>query len=887
MKKIYLLPLITLFFGFNGLIKSATFTSVSSGTWSAPATWSVTGVDADGIPDLDDDVTINAGHTIDLSVSINAFRTLVISGSGILRANGRRLHAHGDFTNNGSLIGVVSFQVYSNCVLNSSTTLTNGGDWYVRNGTLTISSNTIIRKSNFFYINAGGVINHGSYTLTGGSLIISSVWRNEVGSFLQVAGGGLSSSGILDASALSNTVAYSGKSTIKATTYYNLSLLNLDEKTLLNNTTVLNDFTLEYTFSSNNNRLNMNFHNLTIGGNWSNLVNTTILNQGVITFNGSGNQLITRSATEQFNNLVINSTGTVTLGRAINVSQSLTIQNGTLDVSPSNFQINIQGNLTNNGLINTRAGIINFNGSNAQTVSGTSPIPFYNLVLNNVSGLIFNSGSTLSNALTVSNGNFNSNGNFTLLSDASSTARIAPVGSGGSFSGQMIIRKFISARSTFTNTPEKAYHDLSSPVQNTTIMDWDDEIYMSGIGPNDGIPGPAGVDGSSPMFPSSYVWDEPSVSYIPITGSNFPIESGKTYHIWLADNLSAWNAKAIDTRGVPTFGNNTVNLSFTSNAGGYGGLYDGLNAIGNPYASAINYSACVKTNMVSGIQMLNGSGNYAEYSDNVLIPSCQGFVVQAAGPGASVMFTESSKSTSTTSLFYRGVSDYAVKLIYSSPSNQYYNENTIKFNINASAGFDKGIDAVYLKSPIEGAAAMYMAIGEKGGLITNAISPDEDEVTIPLSLFTPSKGIYYIESSVLNTASYSKVWIEHVKTGKKYDLKDGSIAIEGDENETNKNYVLRFSKSAENNTISQAAFENDLVVFNIENALILKANSSNHLVTSLSIYDLSGKLIMDYSDVSVVVGSTMEFDISNLAKGLYIVNAIDSNNHLITKKIVK
>ena len=48
-------------------INAATFSSVSSGTWSAPATWNITlGTDADGIPDSDDDVTINGGNSISL-----------------------------------------------------------------------------------------------------------------------------------------------------------------------------------------------------------------------------------------------------------------------------------------------------------------------------------------------------------------------------------------------------------------------------------------------------------------------------------------------------------------------------------------------------------------------------------------------------------------------------------------------------------------------------------------------------------------------------------------------------------------------------------------------------------------------------------------------------
>jgi hypothetical protein len=204
-----------------------------------------------------------------------------------------------------------------------------------------------------------------------------------------------------------------------------------------------------------------------------------------------------------------------------------------------------------------------------------------------------------------------------------------------------------------------------------------------------------------------------------------------------------------------------------------------------------------------------------------------------------------------------------------------------------TVGFDKEFDMVFLKSPNLNAPSMYMSTGEKGGVITNYISAESEELTIPLALFTPSAGIYYIEPSILNRANYKKVWIENIKTGKQFDMLSGGATIEGIEGETNKDYVLRLSQKEETEIHNQIGFENDLIVFNIENALNLKANHSSHSIQSLEIYDLTGKLVVEYKDIQVLKGSIMSFDISHLNKGIYIVNVLDAGNHVINKKIVR
>lgn len=874
MKKIFTL----LFFALLGLnnLNAATFSSIATGTWNAPATWTVTvGTDIDNIPDSDDDVTINGGHSVTLTSS-GIFKTLTINTSGSLVGNGQAINAYGDFTNNGSVSGTLVCKYFASGVFSSSSTYTNPGDWaFYGNISYTIAAGTNINKINYFSLNSTSTVtNLGSVTLTGSiNFWNTSQWINGTNATLQVGRSfGGAASGGLNAAATGNTIIYNSSAaaiSVYPTTYYNLTFNGAAFwKTVTSNLVILNNFTLATS------AFDLNNFNLTVGGNWNNTANFTIVNQGTITFNGSGTQNLNRNtANEQIDNMILSGSGTVLLGRTLVVNQNLTINSGTLDLNPSNIFLHIKGNFVNNGTLNCRQSTVLFNGTTNQTISGSSNTQFYNLNLNNPAGLTVNSPQSLTNILTNTGGTFNANGNFTLVSDASKTARIAPVTGTGAFAGSMTIQKHISSRAA-------NYHDLSSPVSSTTIMDWDDDLYMAGIGPDDGTPGPAGVDGIASTDSSVWNWNETSGTYNAVTGSSYPIVAGKAYEIFIADDLTSWAARTIDTKGTPNYGSKTVNLSYTGSS-----AYAGVHLVGNPYASAVNYSACTKTNITGNVLILDNTGNYTDYGSSPVIPPHQGFWVTASAAG-SLVFTENSKSTSTTTSFYRTIPNYGIKLVFSSPSLPFYNENTINFNENSNLGYDKELDALYLKSPNKTAPAIYMLTNSDAKLITNNINTNNEEMTVPLAMYTPQEGIYYIQPNVNSTDNYNYVWIENTKTGKKYEL-NSSIAVVGKENDTNTDYVLKLSKRSSESDVNQAIFDNDMVVFGSENNVNLKAINSTHYLSKVTIYDISGKIAIETNNMIIEAGHTDKIDISNLSSGVYVVSVTDLSGHVKTQKIIR
>jgi hypothetical protein len=101
-------------------------------------------------------------------------------------------------------------------------------------------------------------------------------------------------------------------------------------------------------------------------------------------------------------------------------AQSQFTNTGNLQVFPG-ASIAFFGNFVNNGTFTDQAGVY-FYGSSAQTISGASPITFYNLQGNNATGITMQRDIAISNALTLTAGPLILNGTTLTISNSASTA---------------------------------------------------------------------------------------------------------------------------------------------------------------------------------------------------------------------------------------------------------------------------------------------------------------------------------------------------------------------------------------------------------------------------------------------------------------------------------
>ena len=288
----------------------------------------------------------------------NADIPLAINSGATLATNNLALTLGGNFINNGG-----TFTAGSSAIKMSDTAATQSIAGFTTTGlvSMTKTGGTATFTGNVsgggLTINgSGGTLNLGSglthtftgtWTRTAGTL--------EGGSSTLILKGGLSGS-VAAFIAGTGTVNYAGtgaSQTVAPVTYNNLSLSGQGIKTLTGLTTINGDLTLSTTTPGS-------------------------------------------------------TTTSATLKAALAIGGNLTIgASTTLDVSASNYALNVGGNWANSGTFNPRTltATVTLQGASAQTISGATSTIFNSLTINNTSGgVTLSTDATVNSVLTLNNG---------------------------------------------------------------------------------------------------------------------------------------------------------------------------------------------------------------------------------------------------------------------------------------------------------------------------------------------------------------------------------------------------------------------------------------------------------------------------------------------------
>lgn len=874
-------PLLTLFAFMSCLSAgAATFTSAGPGMFNVQGTWTFVGSDANGIPDNDDDIVIN--HAVSLDASSNA-RNITINGSGSLNTGpGTFVMLNwGSLVNNGSISGNGSWQFRAAGTYSGNTLNPNGSVYFYANYTIAAGV-TMIKNTGAVIIGSGcTVTNNGVVALNNAGtgymqfVSTSSHWINASGANLQISANFVGN-GILTATAAPNHVNYKGAATsIKAGTYYNISFsgTSASTKVLSGAITVLNNFTIGTLMT-----LNCNNFNISVGGNWTNNANTTVTNQNTITFTGSGTQTITRATanTEFFNNVTLNGSGTVLLQDSIRVNGNLEINSGTLDVNTNNFSVRILRDLMDNSVFNTRQGTVFMVGSTSQTIDGISTTSFFNLTINNASGVTVNFTKQVRNILRVDAGAFGPSifGAFELVATGPTTcARIAPLGATASLSGTNWRMQM------YINGPASAYWQyLGTPMQGTTLNDWDQDarFYMSGVGGNEGT-------ACCPTFFSVRTYNTATNTYSNVTSVNTALVAGRGYMVWMSDNMTGLTSPLIfDTRGTPN--NGTINRAVV--AGGSGA---GYNLVSNPMPCPVTYSSVVAASSATlspNFLILQENGSYATNPNSGTIATSQGFMCIATTSG-NITFTEASKSTTANPNIIRQIAGNEIRIKAGNQVNGMGEETVVKLLPGADARLDYATDLPYLASPYDNATHIWTQNADGDQFILNALGTEEEHLMIPLNVTSSTPGIQTLTFKDLNTVTeYNCAWLEDLTTGQRINL-NAADTYQYDEAEmgTTRNFILHFERT--NNCTfdlqsSEVSLDAQTNVFVSGNQLFAQFEFETEQSVTIGVYDLSGRLVSDLTTMNV---GTQTVALENPgAHGIYLVR-IQSGNQLSTKKI--
>ncbi len=875
MKKLVLFPFLIIC---TNALNAATFTSnVVTGNWGVAGSWTFVGFDDDGIPDLDDDVTIIAGHTITLTAT-SPCRNITIDGS--LNYNNRVMQIYGDYTRTGTTTssGVLYFFSATGDITITGT-YTNGGNWNFMSGSnYTIAAGPTIGKQNYFYVNTNAdLINLANVNLVGGSVSAqgTGTFTNGATGTIAVARPFLGAITNFNFSAVGNLVRYSTNfaPTIINRPYHNLDLINsVGTKTWTGGTlTVAGNLRI---FSGTT--LDCGSQNINLGGNWTNFSTFTATNQATINFNGAGTQTISRTtgAMETFNNVDLNGTGTVLLSDSLTINGSLNINSGTLDVGVQNFNIHIRGDFVDNSIFTCRNGTVFFDGAVGQSLDGITTTTFYNITASTPGGVTVDFTKQISNLLQISNGTFSTGlGSMVLLATGPTTyARIGPITTGGLAGSGWIIQAYV-------NGPATAYWQyITSPVSGNTVNDWDSDprFYMSGVGGNEG-------NACCPIFQSLRTYNTATNAYANITSINTALTNGRGYMVWMADNRTQLTAPLVyDSRGTASFG--PVNRAVTS-----GGAGNGYNLVGNPYACPINYASVVAASsatLTGTFLVLQENGSYASNPNGGVIGPNQAFLVQATTSG-NMTVTEAAKNTSALPNFIReGAPENTIRIKAGNEVTGLGEQATVQINAGAAPEFVDAEDMPYMESPYENATRIWTNTSDATKTLFNVVGNLEDHIMIPLTIVSGNPGVQTMQFKGLTTVTeYNCAWIEDLSTGQRISLNQVDYYTYNEPTiGASRQFVLHLERT------NDCSFDLQSSAPSLDASSNVYLNGSNVFAQfefaeeeqiQISMYDMSGRVIMgeQYMNVS---NEKVQLETPD-AHGIYLVRIV-KGNEVTTKK---
>ena len=491
----------------------------------------------------------------------------------------------------------------------------------------------------------------------------------------------------------------------------------------------------------------------------------TLGNNSLVVYNGTTQNIEPIT----YGNLTLSNSGTKSFS-AITPTEATSLTISVATVLPASATLRLKGNLINNGSFNIAAGsMIEFTGSTTQTITGSSVTDFGDITVSNTAspGVSIESNQNLRGVLTLQSNatvDADGSGNASILRVMSSAdnptqdAAIDVLPTGASVLGNVTVQRYMSIE----GPAGRIYRYVSSPVQNATVADMQNEIPVTGTFTGSSVCSECGT--SATMF--GYDETAPggmNTGYLafPVSSNTETFQTGRGYSMFVRGNLlttALW-----DLRGPINSGPINFPVSYTSS--GFINS-DGWNLVGNPYPSTIDWNAATgwdKTNIDGTIYIRDNagaSGQYATWNGVVgtnggsqYIAAGQAFWVKASGASPSLSLDENVKTPHTQAIFFRQAAPDNLLRITLSQGNV-RDEAVIHFRMDATSEFDEEADA--LKVPNIG-FNLSTQLGGEDKLAINSLDFSNCSISVPLSLDDVPQGTYVLAFDNVNSFSPSTV----------------------------------------------------------------------------------------------------------------------------------
>ncbi len=400
------------------------------------------------------------------------------------------------------------------------------------------------------------------------------------------------------------------------------------------------------------------------------------------------------------------------------ILNNVTIASGASLTVTSAGVLTITGTYDNSGTLANNGSII-LNGTVSQSFPGSAATitAMQDLEVDNAAGVLIDKSFSISGTLTSTAGIIDLTDKIiTLSSDATGTARVAPVGGSFDYSagGKFNIQRYIPSK--------RAWRLLSVPVASTNAPTinaaWQEGVTSGNPFPGYGVQITGGTEAQGfdqglSQSPSIKIYDNATdnVTGIPFSpGTNTAITDYYAYFLYIRGNRStdlmqganaAPSATTLQIKGQINTGDVTMNVNALNGT-----------LVGNPYPSAIDFHSLTKNNVndklyiwdpkLAGARGLggyvtliwNGTGYDATTAVSPVsqyIPSGQGFFVESldgVNPGT-LIFKEADKTASG--------SDQLFRPVY---GNEKVRVNLFAINTDGSSALSDGVLTTYGESNI-------------------------------------------------------------------------------------------------------------------------------------------------------------------------------------------
>ena len=868
----------------------------------------------------------NAG-TLTITNSLSGSGTLNNNAAGIININTST--APSTSTLNFGVSGnTVNYALAGNQTLRNTTyhhlNLSTSGTKNFPSGTISINGNLTISGTVSSQLVAATTIG-GNLTLQNTSTFNTSNQNLTVnGNISNVAGTTLTwGSGIITLAGTTQSVSNgNGNSTI------NNLVLSGGEKTFANNLTVGNAFTVNSSAK------------FIFGASTTLTLNGTITGTGLLKAKscGAANNILIIGGTSNGNSIffengfqhlsrleVTKTSGTIILADDVAVSTELALPTtGTAQIT-FNGDLNLYGSV----VITSGSAKINMGANSSISIGGcvitgtafTIPSNIFNenpsvagLFLNRTNGLTLgNQMISVSETMQVSAGNLNTNNNLTLLSTATKTARVAPIPSGASVTGNVIVQRFIPG-----GNGKRKWRFLSSPVNvsgSIALTQFQDDIFLTA---------PAEADGGFDVNPFSSnasirTYDETVAGsaangWTDPTNVNNTIATGQGIEVFirgsrnLANPYFNWTVPdnvTIDYIGALNTGTVVRSLSYTNTGAG---TNDGFNLVGNPYASPINFDTAgiTKVNIenkfwtYNPITTLYGSYNVANGESingmSKYISSGQAFFVRANSENTSISFTENCKSLNAGNNYFRGNTSAGKFPTFKITLTNSNSETDECLFIHDNTGTESGTDETDMYKFFNDELNVYFISKDNSRLAMNAkpIKPGND--TMKLAVWSFDTSSVSVATHQLNFTRIDEIkptiniYLRDLYTNSVINLRNQSTYNFDINNDANSYGNNRFEIILSDQVLTNIN-KIDKTVINIypnptKEMIYIQTptNTYHNSVLEYAIYDLAGRLIIEKE--KTIEHNITGINIDEIEAGTYVLK-LNLNGHLQIEKIIK